>query len=314
MVCPSTTWTYGGRCPATTWTQSLGRLSTWAHVLPLHILKHEEDARPTTTWTQSLGGPFVEYKRWHTSDPLLSRWNVCNPGQTIQMPPNPHHSHISISQLLFYSWWYRPIRKRCSDSQSDHWSILAIDDYFHRKGYWILLGGFIQIKSLISTDKTWPFIPILWRNKIDIYPPSFLTIMHILLQMYRESVCKEFIHINTTHSHFLMFGVMVLNFQVSCMNSIQSNFFHVRWLLILLSSTGPVPKESQCYLHYSRLTQVMIIHVYIQEFSHSSSGLGYSYSVLILAVLEYRIACTRTVLVLMYSRVIVLILVLLLAG
>ena len=64
----------GRRYPATTRTQSLGGLSTWAHVLPLHVLKHEEDARPTTTWTQSLGGPFVEYKGCHSSDPLFTTY------------------------------------------------------------------------------------------------------------------------------------------------------------------------------------------------------------------------------------------------
>ena len=61
-----------GHCPATTQNQSLGGLSTWAHVLPLHVLKHEEDAWPTTTWTQSLGGLFVEYKGCHSSDPLFT--------------------------------------------------------------------------------------------------------------------------------------------------------------------------------------------------------------------------------------------------
>ena len=63
-----------GCCPATTQMQSLGGLSTWAHVLPLHVLKHEEDARPTTTWTHSLGVPFVEYKGCHNSDPLFTTY------------------------------------------------------------------------------------------------------------------------------------------------------------------------------------------------------------------------------------------------
>ena len=62
----------GGHCPATTRNQSLGGLSTWAHVLPLHVLKHEEDTWPTTTWTQSLGGLFVECKGCHSSDPLFT--------------------------------------------------------------------------------------------------------------------------------------------------------------------------------------------------------------------------------------------------
>ena len=64
----------GGRCPATKCTQSLGGLLTRAHVLPQHVLKHKEDARPTTTWTQSLGGPFVEYKGHHSSDPLFTTY------------------------------------------------------------------------------------------------------------------------------------------------------------------------------------------------------------------------------------------------
>ena len=58
----------------TTWTQSLGGLLAWAHVLSLHVLKHEEDARQSTTWTQSLKGPFSEYKGCHNSDPLFTSY------------------------------------------------------------------------------------------------------------------------------------------------------------------------------------------------------------------------------------------------
>ena len=50
----------------------LNRWEDHRHVLPLHILKHEEDVWPTTTWTQSLGGPFAEYKGCLVSDPFFT--------------------------------------------------------------------------------------------------------------------------------------------------------------------------------------------------------------------------------------------------
>ena len=66
--------------------------------MSFHYMRRTLDLPPP--WTQSLGGPFVEYKGCHSSEPLFTtiQWNVCNPGQrypTIPMPPNLPRSHTA---------------------------------------------------------------------------------------------------------------------------------------------------------------------------------------------------------------------------
>ena len=119
----------GGRYPATTRTQLLGGLSTWAHVLPLHELKHEEDARPTTTWTQSLGDPFVDYETSHSSDPLFTTY----PGgmsvvriHTNQMPPNRPRSHTAPRLTLRPQSRERNIHKSELDQKHANYTNYAL--------------------------------------------------------------------------------------------------------------------------------------------------------------------------------------------
>ena len=53
---------------------------------------------------------------------------------------------------------------------------------------------------------------------------------------------------------------------MSRMDAIQSQFFHL-WRPLIF--TRPMPQKPQCYLHYSGLGQIVIVHVHIQQTPHS---------------------------------------------
>ena len=109
-----------------------------------------------------------------------------------------------------------------------------------------------------------PILSVFHRDEVEIDIPPVFSVDRVLLQVDRETIDNEFLHVYRTVLRAFEFGMVVFDLAVSRSDGADGCVEES-----LVARAFPVMPVSQCDVHDPRLGQIVVVHVDLVDCSHA---------------------------------------------